>query len=166
MSGLRRILVATDFGEASATALAYGRAIARRYGASLDVLHVTENVALMSWTGYPDTALPASLQFEVERDAQEQLERLLRDDDRRDLGATAVTVTDTMPAEAIVAYASEHGIDLIVMGTHGRTSLAHILLGSVAERVVRLAPCPVLTVHHAGQREFHRSRVLSVATSS
>jgi nucleotide-binding universal stress UspA family protein len=61
---------------------------------------------------------------------------------------TVSLMTSTAPALAIVDYAKEHAIDLIVMGTHGRGPLGHFILGSVAERVVRLAPCPVLTMHH------------------
>ena len=62
-------------------------------------------------------------------------------------------VTSGAPASAIVDYANEARIDLIIMGTHGRGTVAHMLMGSVAERVVRTAPCPVLTVRHP-EREF------------
>ncbi len=70
--------------------------------------------------------------------------------------AAATTVLKTQvgsPHREIVRYATEHQVDLIVLGTHGRGPLGHMLLGSVAERVVRTAPCPVLTVRHP-QREF------------
>jgi len=67
--------------------------------------------------------------------------------------AKAVVMTAASPAFAIIDYAKENAIDLIVMGTHGRGALAHLLMGSVAERVVRLASCPVLTVRHP-EREF------------
>ena len=62
-------------------------------------------------------------------------------------------ITSSRAAETIVQYARDHAVDLIVMGTHGRRALAHVLMGSVAERVVRMAPCPVLTVRHP-EREF------------
>jgi K+-sensing histidine kinase KdpD len=65
-----------------------------------------------------------------------------------------IVVSAATPATAIVDYATEHGIDLIVMGTHGRSAVAHLLLGSVAEKVVRVAPCPVLTVR-PDEREWH-----------
>jgi len=70
-----------------------------------------------------------------------------------------VLITSSSPAFAIVDYAREHEIDLIVMGTHGRGALAHLMMGSVAERVVRLAPCPVLTIKHP-EHEFVQPDVL------
>jgi nucleotide-binding universal stress UspA family protein len=81
------------------------------------------------------------------------LEAIVTDDDRTMLHARPVLLTAPGTAEAIVQYAKDHRIDLIVMGTHGRRALSHVLLGSVAERVVRTAPGPVLTVRHP-EREF------------
>ena len=74
-------------------------------------------------------------------------------EDRVVLRGRAVIVTSNAPADAIVEYAKDSDIDLIVVGTHGRGVMGHLLLGSVAERVVRIAPCPVLTVRHP-EREF------------
>jgi len=153
MVALKRILVATDFGEASDVALAYGRELARTFKASLDVLHVADNVLARGFaaegyvTSYPD------LQRDVEDAAARQLSALLCDEDRALLGAKAVVRTSTAPALSIVDYAREANIDLIIMGTHGRGAMAHLLMGSVAERVVRTAPCPVLTVRHP-EHEF------------
>ena len=73
-------------------------------------------------------------------------ERLLTDADRRELHAVVVLRTATSPAASIVAYAQASEIDMIVMGTHGRGGLSHLLLGSVADRVVRTAPCPVMVI--------------------
>ena len=78
---------------------------------------------------------------------------LLSEEDREKLRATPILRTSNAPAAAIADYAKEERIDLIVMGTHGRGAIAHLLLGSVAERVVRSAPCPVLTVR-SPEREF------------
>jgi nucleotide-binding universal stress UspA family protein len=75
------------------------------------------------------------------------------DEDRLQLRAHTVALTAIAPSEAIVQYAMTEDIDVIVMGTHGRNGLAHLFMGSVAERVVRLSPCPVLTVRHP-QHEF------------
>jgi nucleotide-binding universal stress UspA family protein len=74
--------------------------------------------------------------------------RLLFDEDRQALGAVGLVITSTSPSAAIVTYAHDASVDLIVMGTHGRGAIAQLLMGSVAERVVRIAPCPVLTVRH------------------
>ena len=74
------------------------------------------------------------------------MEERVTDEDRRELKATTVIVTHNSPAIAIADYAKHHAIDLIVLGNHGRGAIAHALLGNVAEHLVRIAPCPVLTV--------------------
>ena len=150
---IKKILVATDFGPASDTALNYGRALALQFGASLHVLHVTQNVNLTAASEYGFVSLPVELQAEIERAAQRRTEQLLTGDDRSDLTVTAATVTHNTPAAAIVDYAKTNRIDLIVLGTHGRGALGHLFMGSVAERVVRTAPCPVLSVRNP-EHEF------------
>jgi nucleotide-binding universal stress UspA family protein len=141
---LKNILVATDFEPAADTALAYGRALATQFGARLHLLHVAENGFLR-----PTAMDPAVLKAAAAR----QLEERLTVDDRAALRAHAALEISDSPANAITAYANRTPIDLIVMGTHGRTGFIHVLMGSVAEHVVRTAPCPVLTVQHPG-REF------------
>ena len=78
---------------------------------------------------------------------------LLSDEDREKLGARAAVLTATSAADAITAYARDNRVDLIVVGTQGRGGVARLFVGSIAERVVRLAPCPVLTVRHP-EHEF------------
>jgi nucleotide-binding universal stress UspA family protein len=154
MVTLKRVLVATDFGEASASALRYGRAIATAFGATLHVLHVTEDLALSAFSGVEGYAmLPPEIQEDIDRAERQQTEELLTENDRRWLHAEAVTLTSEQTAATIVEYARANTIDLIVLGTHGRGALARLMMGSVAERVVRTAPCPVLTVHSL-QHEF------------
>ena len=143
---LKNVLVATDFGEASDAALIYGRALARAFGATLHVLHVAENVFTRGIGGEAYIAVFPDLQKDVEEAARKQLDELLIDNDPVALPTKGVVLTSNTPAMAIVDYAKEAGVDLIVMGTHGRGAVAHLLMGSVAERVVRTAPCPVLTV--------------------
>jgi nucleotide-binding universal stress UspA family protein len=153
MIAMKRILVATDFGEAAASALDYGREFARTFGASLDVLHVCDN-AIARGFGVDGVVIDSpGLQRDLEAAGRKHLEALLDDEDRALLKAKPVLKTSTHPAMTIVQYAKESGADLILIGTHGRGGVAHLLMGSVAERVVRLAPCPVLTVHHP-EREF------------
>jgi nucleotide-binding universal stress UspA family protein len=149
---LKNVLVATDFSEPSVVALAYGRELARTFGAKLHVLHIAESVMATPGVEFYGGSL-ADLQASVEQAAQRQMKTIVTDEDRTQLSAETIVHTWTTPAPAIVAYAEETGIDLIVMGTHGRGGLSHFLMGSVAERVVRLAPCPVLTVRHP-EREF------------
>jgi nucleotide-binding universal stress UspA family protein len=158
MIALKNILVATDFGEPADAALTYGRELARTYGATLHVVHVVDDVYLR-FGGDGFVAELSDLMRETERAAQARLEMILVDNDPDPLPVRKVTLTSAAPATAIVDYARENGIDLIVMGTHGRRAVAHLLVGSVAERVVRTAPCPVLTVRHP-EREFVRPDTL------
>jgi nucleotide-binding universal stress UspA family protein len=153
MMKLKRILVATDFGEAADTALDYGRALARALGASLTVLHVAEDIVTANFgvEGFvPDCA---EAQRKVEENALAQLHARLSDRDRIELGAIAELRTSGSPALSITRYARDLNADVIIMGTHGRGPMARLLMGSVAERVVRTAPCPVLTVKHP-EHEF------------
>ena len=153
MVTLKKILVATDFGDAAEVAFAYGRELARSFGASLEVLHVADNVLARGFAAEGYMASYPELQRDVEESAARQLNALVSEEDRALLGARTVVRTSTSPALAIVEYARDANIDLIIMGTHGRGAMAHLLMGSVAERVVRTAPCPVLTVRHP-EHEF------------
>ena len=147
MIALKSILVATDFGEASGAALAYGRELARTFGATLHVLHVADDVYVRLGGDAYMAVLP-ELQRGLEVAAQKQLDELLIDNDPVPLPVKTAVITSSATAAAIVHYAHDLDIALIVVGTHGRGALAHLLMGSVAERVVRSASCPVLTVRH------------------
>jgi nucleotide-binding universal stress UspA family protein len=150
---LKNILVATDFGEASDAALSYGRALAGTFGATLHVLHVAENIFTRGIGGEAYIAVLPDLQKDVEDAARAQLHELVIDNDPNAPAVKPVIMTSNTPAMSIVEYARDEHIDLIVMGTHGRGAVAHLLMGSVAERVVRTAPCPVLTVRQP-ERDF------------
>jgi nucleotide-binding universal stress UspA family protein len=163
MITLKNVLVATDFGEASESALVYGRALARNFGATLHVVHVIQNAFGYTMAGDVAAAGYTALMSDLETAAQKELDRTVREDDRRELNAKAVLMTSMHPAQGVVQYARDESIDLIVMGTHGRGPFSHILMGSVAERVVRTAPCPVLTVRHP-EHEFVRPDALVAAT--
>jgi nucleotide-binding universal stress UspA family protein len=153
MITLKNILVATDFSEPAEAALVYGRALARTFRATLHVVHVRENVFLHAVTADPRSLDEAARRWVNDR---------LTDDDRQTLRARAVLETSNVPEDAIVSYARRVDIDLIVIGTHGRGGLARALMGSVAEHVVRTAPCPVLTVRHP-EREFVRPDTQEIA---
>jgi nucleotide-binding universal stress UspA family protein len=155
MIHLKKILVATDFGEASDAALAYGRTLARTFGAALHVLHVAEDVIMRNagLGGDNYIALLPDVQRDLEQAARRQLDERLIDNDRPPIATTPMVLTSLAPARTIVEYARNAGIDLIVIGTQGRSGFNRLMMGSVAERVVRTAPCPVLTVHHP-EREF------------
>lgn len=138
----KTILVATDFSDASNLALEYARVLAHRFDADLRVLHVVETPMPMGSELYVPEAMMTVAERAVQ-EAQHQLSVTLYRLDRDDM--VGQVVVGNAP-QKIVEYAADHDIDLIVMGTHGRGGLAHLLMGSVAERVVRTAPCPVFTV--------------------
>jgi nucleotide-binding universal stress UspA family protein len=147
MINLKRILVPTDFSEHSRNALRYGAAFADRFGAEIHLLHVFQDLALSqpeAVTVGPPIMAPIE-QFMAS--AQASLERLIQENKLSGLTIHPEVRAGT-PFEEIIQFAVDKDIDLIVMGTHGRGWLAHVLLGSVTEKVVRKAPCPVLTVRH------------------
>ena len=160
---LKNVLVATDFGEASKVALDYGRDLARAYGATLHVLHVVEDLTY-SYASEVGFALP-TYQEELVAEAAKTLDAAITADDHATLHVVQAVLTMRVPANAITDYAKEHAIDVIVVGTHGRGPVQHFLMGSVAERVVRTAPCPVLTVR-AHERDFIAPDELVLAESS
>lgn len=141
---MKNVLVAVNFDEASNVALRYARSLAKNFGARLHVLHVMENLFLRPMANDPRA---------IEAGMTRRLLETLSDADRTELNAVPVIRKSDAPAEEIVKYANAEQIDLIVMGTHGRPGMAHLLMGSVAEKVVRTAPCPVLTLRHP-EREF------------
>ncbi len=164
MIALKSVLVATDFSEASETALTYGRHFARTFGATLHVMHVVENVmARFAADAYP--VLLPDLQREIEEAGEKRLTAVMEDEDFKLLHATPIVRTAASPAGAIVAYAREANIDLIILGTHGRGTMAKLLMGSVAERVVRMAWCPVLTVRHPEHEFVLPDALVAVARS-
>jgi nucleotide-binding universal stress UspA family protein len=152
MLALKTVLVPTDFSDASQSALRYGKAMAEAFGASLHVVHVMEDLLAHAWAAEVYVSSMPQLRDEIEKESRLRLEALLKDDERRKFRAETALLAGN-PFIEIIRYAKAHDVDLIVMGTHGRGPIAHMLLGSVAEKVVRKSPCPVLTVREA-QHEF------------
>jgi universal stress protein A len=149
---LQRVLVPIDFSHTSARALAYGVALVEQFGAALHLLHVVE--AVVGSETVPLQLGPGEVERVIESTAWDDLRALLSAEEQRRLHAELALQWGTASVE-IVRYAKEYAIDLIAMGTHGRSGVAHLLMGSVAEYVVRNSPCPVLTVRHS-DREFVR----------
>lgn len=146
MTAVSRILVPTDFSATSDEALAYARRLAEPFGASLHLVHAFEDpFTTAAFASELYAAVPLPLREQLLREAEAGLDERLPRERREQTGATAEIVNGPT-AKTIVDYAATLGADLIVMGTHGRGGMAHLLLGSVAERVVRTAPCPVLTI--------------------
>ena len=151
MIALKNVLVATDFSEPSAVALDYGRDLARSYSATLHVIHVIENRLALHG---PEIGFAyAEIERNIEAGVRRDLEAALTADDYQMLNARTVILRASNVSHSITEYAKDNAIDLIVVGTHGRGAIQRFLIGSVAERVVRTAPCPVLTVR-TDERDF------------
>ncbi len=140
---LTRILLPTDFSDTAQHALDYARELAGRFGAGVHLLHVVPD-PMQNWA---TEAMPvvSDLAERWKADAERRLEEI-----RLDGPQTVRAVRIGHAFVEILQYAADNAIDLIVMGTHGRGPVEHLLLGSVAEKVVRKASCPVLTVKQAG----------------
>lgn len=150
MASFNRILLATDFSDTAACAVEHAILLARTFGAHLHVLHVLESEIPVMMDGV--TYLPPNYFEEMEKMAAERLEEVIPRADRDKLSVTLV-MRKGNPFLEVVRYARDQKMDLIVLGTHGRGAIAHVLMGSVAEKVVRKASCAVLTVRHP-QHEF------------
>jgi nucleotide-binding universal stress UspA family protein len=163
MIKITNVLVATDFSGTSASALDYGREFARTFGATLHVLHIVEN-ALM-WAGPEASGVDfTQLQADLETESRKTLDTIVTAEDRTQLKATTAVRTGHSPAFEIAAYAKAEGIDIILVGTHGRGMIGHLLMGNVAEKLVRIAPCPVLTVHHPEHEFIRPDALVSIGT--
>lgn len=139
----KKILVATDFSDASKAALRCARELAAQLGSTLHVMHVVLDPSSQPWAAEAFAMPLGALILEWQEHARRDLLAALPVEAR----ANAVIVTPVgSPYAEIIHYASDQHVDLIVVGTRGRGALGHLLLGSVAERVVRKAPCAVLTV--------------------
>jgi nucleotide-binding universal stress UspA family protein len=159
---LNSVLVATDFGKTSSAALNYGRNLARAFGGTLRLLHVVDAVVMVSAAEFYPTGT-SDLQAELVATASAQLDALLTTEDRVRLRAEpAVRASDSV-AGTIIEFAKQTHVDIIVVGTHGRGPVGHFLMGSVAEQVVRNAPCPVLVVR-PNEHEFILPDPVTVST--
>jgi len=152
---IKRILVPVDFSAPSLQALEYAADLGKRFGAELVLIHVVEPIYYAADPFGTGDILGAALD-EVQGAGREQLNRLATGLRKRRL-AVATVVRVGPPSHTIVQVATQRGTHLIVMSTHGRTGVSHLLMGSVAEGVVRTAGCPVLTVR-ALDRDPKRAR--------
>lgn len=141
---IKRILFPTDFAEGALNALPYAIDLAKSYGAKLHLLHIVYDIATASGLYVPHISVD-TLYKELDVSAQKELEKFGATA-KKDLKDVEYTVMRGIPYEEILKFAQEKNIDLIVIGTHGRKGLDRILFGSTAERIVRNALCPVLTV--------------------
>jgi universal stress protein A len=140
---IKRILVPIDFSNYSLNALAQACGLAEHFGAALVLLHVIEPIHFIT---------ESDVYAEQRRASTAQLTRLRADLEKKG-HRVRLLIRGGIPSRVIVEAARSNRADLIVMGTHGRTGLAHLLIGSVAEKVVRVSACPVLTVRPARARK-------------
>lgn len=143
------IVVPTDFSDHSLRALAYAIGLAEQYDAEVKILYVIEpslQVSDMAWVGVDER----SLTKERVKEAREQLDKIVQDQIPKNVKAEAEVQTGDA-VETITCYAHDVNADLIVMATHGRSGLSHVLMGSTAEQIIRKASCPVLTLKHPMQ---------------
>jgi nucleotide-binding universal stress UspA family protein len=144
---IKTILAPTDFSQHSEHAVRYACSLAERLGATLHLIHVLSEIIPAGPDPLLMPVMPPQSYQENEQRAKEALQALPKPGWGKP-PAVETAVRWGSPVEAIVDYSREQAIDLIVIATHGRTGLSHVLLGSVAERIVREAPCPVLTIRH------------------
>lgn len=139
---LNSVLVAFDFSDTSKHALTYGHDLAHAFGGRLHVLHVADVISMSAAQFYPEG--PGDPEAKAAELALSQLRDVLAAESVEE--AEAVVRVSPSAAHAIVDYAKEVHADVIVVGTHGRSGMSRLLMGSVAEHVMRRAPCPVLVV--------------------
>jgi universal stress protein A len=141
---IRRILAPTDFSELSKQGLKSALELAEAFGAKLLLLYVVEPPPYPV-EGIVPSHLGATMLDDLERQATNDLAQMLSETQASTMDVARRVVVG-IPYRKIVDVAEEEKIDLIVMTTHGRTGLSHLVMGSVAEKIVRTAPCPVLTI--------------------
>jgi len=156
MVPMRNILVPTDFSEPAAAAVQYAATLAREFDGTVHLMHVVPEPYAYPWGTELSTLPLADILAQTAESARERLGTLAGE-----LGLpSGRVVTQTSvgtPVDQVLSYISDHQIDLVVLGTHGRGMVGHLLLGSVAERVVRRSPVPVLTVHGMPRQDASKS---------
>jgi nucleotide-binding universal stress UspA family protein len=155
MTAISRILVPTDFSPTSHEAFVYAKTLADRFDASVHLVHAFEDPFATAAFTELYAPMPIELRTQMVQGIERRLAEWLPAEDKTRYRGTA-EIAYGPPSKTIVDYSQKLGANLVVMGTHGRAGVAHALLGSVAERVLREAPCPVLTVRERPPRGIRR----------
>ncbi len=151
MKPFGKILVAVDFSECSSYAFNYAIILAKQFQSEITIMHVINEPVDLRGFYVPHVAFD-QLEREIEEGAIKMMEKFAQEN-MGDFSNYGTTITTGTPYEEIINKASEISASLIVIGTHGRTGIDHLIFGSTAERVVRGAPCPVLTIRLPSEKE-------------
>jgi nucleotide-binding universal stress UspA family protein len=148
---IKNILFPTDFSQGARAAMDYALSLARDYKANLVLLYVIQDISIAEWY-IPSSLSVSDLVEDMQKSAWKEMDKWAAEASAQVKDVEKMVVRG-VPFVEIIKIAKEKNSDLIVIGTHGRTGIDHMLFGSTAEKVVRKAPCPVLTVRIAG-KEF------------
>ena len=159
---IKRILVPTDFSSSSRRALDYAAGVARKFDASLHLVHVCEVPSMITASMDAYAIAYTDWNQRLGEEAERELAKIAV---RHGLRVTTEVLFGS-PASSIVEAADTNNADLIVMGTHGHDAVMHLMMGNVAERVVRTAPCPVLTVREPREREGMKRQASKLAVGA
>ena len=161
MIRLGEVLVAADLGSTSQATVDYARSIADALAAHLHIVNVVDDLAARASSAPTLSADLGQLQTELEANARRQLEATASHAGAVPAGLTTAVLTSRRPASAILAYARDAHVDLIVAGTRGQHGVADMFMGSVAQELVRHATCPVLTLRHADARSVEPTEAVA-----
>jgi nucleotide-binding universal stress UspA family protein len=148
---IKTILYAIDFSEGARAAMDHAITLARDYRAKLILLHILQDISIADWY-VPSSLSMGELMEDMEKNAWEEM-RTWEAEIASKVSTVEVMIVRGIPFVEIIKTARDKHADLVIIGTHGRTGIDHMLFGSTAEKVVRKSPCPVLTVRMAG-KEF------------
>ncbi|MCS7229953.1 MAG: universal stress protein [Candidatus Kryptonium sp.] len=146
---IKKILLPTDLSPASISAFKYAKSLAEKYGASIYVLYILENIPILAIHGLDLTL--ERVEKNMEENAKQQLEKIVKEN-LKTKSKVQIFIRKGVVDDEILKFADEKKVDLIVMGTHGRTGIEYTLLGSITEKIVRKAKCPVLTIKPEKQK--------------
>ncbi len=148
---IKNILFPTDFSQGARAAMDHAVSLARDYNAKLILLYVIQDISIAEWY-IPSSLSVTDLIEDMQKSAWKEMDKWSEEVSAQVKDVEKLVVRG-VPFVEIIRTAKEKGADLVIIGTHGRTGIDHMLFGSTAEKVVRKAPCPVLTVRIAG-KEF------------
>ncbi len=148
---IKTILFPTDFSQGARAAMDFAVSVAEDYKAKLILLYVIQDISIAEWY-IPSSISAADLVADMQKSADREMEKWAADAGAK-VAAVETLIERGVPFVEIIRTAKERNVDLLVIGTHGRTGIDHMLFGSTAEKVVRKSSCPVLTVRMAG-KEF------------